>query len=541
MKSRLFTPGIILCCLLRLNAQQSSVHTPHLVKNGNFTQLLVDNKPFLILGGELGNSSASSHEYMRPIWLKLKQMNLNTVFAPVYWELMEPAEGRFDFSLVDSLIKNARLNKMRLVLLWFGAWKNSMSCYAPPWVKTNTERFPRALDKNNVQQEIITPFNRNNLEADKKAFVMLMRHVKQIDEKQSTVITIQVENEIGMLPDARTYDEAATIAFRQQVPEQLLKYLQKNKHDVNPMLDSLWAANGSRMSGTWEEVFGSSLSTDEIFMAWHYANFVNEIVAAGKAVYNLPMYVNAALNRPGWKPGQYPSAGPLPHIIDVWKAGAPSIDLFAPDIYFPDLKHWCDLYTRSFKPLFIPEVKFESGIDAKAFFVFGNYNGLSFSPFSIESTEHPEEEPIGRAYDVLKQVTPLVTKYQSSDGVKGFLLEKDSLPNEITMDNYHLIIEHEYRLGWSAGAKNDTWPLAGCIIISVGPDEFFVAGTGVVITFTATTANKRAGFLSIDEGKFNEEKWMPGRRLNGDQDHQGRHVRIPVDSYNIQHVKLYTY
>ena len=191
--------------------------------------------------------------------------------------------------------------------------------------------------------------------------------------------------------------------------------------------------------------------------------------------------------------------------------------------------------------MFIPEVKFESGIDAKAFFVFGNYNGLSFSPFSIESTEHPEEEPIGRAYDVLKQVTHLVTKYQSSDGVKGFLLEKDSLPNEITMDNYHLIIEHEYRLGWSAGAKNDTWPLAGCIIISVGPDEFFVAGTGVVITFTATTANKRAGFLSIDEGKFNEEKWMPGRRLNGDQDHQGRHVRIPVDSYNIQHVKLYTY
>ena len=540
MKRPLLTTGIILCCLLYSNAQQSS-HLPRLLKNGNYTQLIVDNKPFLILGGELGNSSASSHEYMRPVWSKLRQMNLNTVFAPVYWELMEPIKGQFDFSLVDSLIKNARLDKMRVVLLWFGAWKNSMSCYAPAWIKTSSERFPRALDKNNVQQEILTPFNRNNLDADKKAFVALMHHIRQIDEKQNTVIAIQVENEIGMLPDARTYDEAANTAFNQPVPEQLLSYLQKNKHNVTPGLDSLWNANGYKTSGTWEEVFGRSLSTDEIFMAWHCARFVNEIVDAGKAVYNLPMYINAALNRPGWKPGQYPSAGPLPHVIDIWKAGAPSIDLFAPDIYFPDLKHWSDLYTRSSNPLFIPEIRFENGVDAKAFFVFGNYNCLSFSPFSIESTEHPEKEPIGKAYDVLEQISHLITKYQTSGAVKGFLLEKDSLPGEVTMNNYHLTIDHEYRLGWSAGAKNDTWPLTGCIIILVAPGEFYIAGTGVVITFTSTIENKRAGFLSIDEGKFEEEKWIPGRRMNGDQDHQGRHVRIPVGDYSIQHVKVYTY
>jgi beta-galactosidase GanA len=534
--------------MLYLPAQQSPAHIPHLAKNGNYTQLIVDNKPFLILGGELGNSSASSNEYMRPIWPKLKQMNLNTVFAPVYWELMEPEEGRFDFSLVDSLIKNARLNKMRLVLLWFGSWKNSMSCYAPGWVKTDTERFPRALDKNNVRQEITTPFNRNNLEADKKAFVTLMRHIKQVDEKQTTVIAIQVENEIGMLPDARTYDEVANTAFQRAVPDQLLTYLQTNKNNLTPELNSLWKTNGYKTSGTWENVFGKSFSTDEVFMAWYYARFANEIATAGKAIYNLPMYVNAALNRPGWQPGQYPSAGPLPHVIDIWKAGTTSIDLFAPDIYFPDLKHWCDLYTRSSNPLFIPEIKFENGVDAKAFFTFGNYNCLSFSPFSIESTEHPEKEPIGKAYDILKQITPFITKYQTSNGVKGFLLEKDSLAGEITIGNYQLRIDHEYRLGWSPGAKNDTWPSAGCIIISVAPDEFYIAGTGVAITFTSTTTNKRAGFLTIDEGRFKEarqpdgqEKWVPGRRMNGDQDHQGRHVRIPVDSYSIQHVKLYTY
>ncbi len=159
-------------------------------------------------------------------------------------------------------------------------------------------------------------------------------------------------------------------------------------------------------------------------MAWYYARFANEIAAAGKAVYNLPMYVNAALNRPGWKPGQYPSAGPLPHVMDIWKAGAPSIDLFAPDIYFPDLKHWCDLYTRSSNPLFIPEISFESGVDAKAFFAFGNYNCLSFSPFSIESTEHPEKEPIGKAYDVLKQITPPHNKISNIKCSERFFIGK---------------------------------------------------------------------------------------------------------------------
>ena len=191
--------------------------------------------------------------------------------------------------------------------------------------------------------------------------------------------------------------------------------------------------------------------------------------------------------------------------------------------------------------MFIPEIRFENGVNAKAFFAFGNYNCLSFSPFSIESIEHPEKEPIGKTYGVLKQVTHLITKYQPADAVKGFLLERDSLPKEVTMNNYRLTIDHEYRLGWSAGAKNDTWPLAGCIIISIAPGEFYVAGTGVVITFTSTIENKRAGFISIDEGKFLSEKWIPGRRMNGDQDHQGRHVRIPFGEYSIQHVKLYTY
>jgi len=540
-----FTPKLLATVVLIFNQlhsdAQAAATIPRFVRNGNYVQLLVENKPFLILGGELGNSSASSNEYMRPIWPKLKQMNLNTVIAPVYWELIEPVENKFDFSSVDTLIKNARLNKMKLVLLWFGVWKNSMSCYAPAWVKRNTTRFPRALDKNNSPQEILTPFNKNNLETDKKVFVQLMHHIKQVDAKQNTVIIIQVENEIGMLPDARSYDEESNTAFNKEVPEQLINYLNKNKENLLPEIKSIWETNGYKTSGTWEEVFGKSLSTDEIFMAWYYAVFANEITAAGKVVYNLPMYVNAALNRPGRKPGEYPSAGPLPHVMDIWKAGAPLIDFLAPDFYNPDFKHWCDLYTRAGDPLFIPEHRFEKGIDAKAFFAFGNYNCLAFSPFSIESTEHPEKEPIGKAYELLKQLTPLITKHQSSGNVKGFLIEKDSIQKDISIGNYLMTVHHEYKMGWSPGAKENEWPMAGGLIIAVAPDEFFVAGTGLVITFAPKDKNKKAGFISIDEGKFVNDKLIPGRRMNGDQDHQGRHVRISANEYSIQHVKMYAY
>src|SRR4029079_7806048 len=216
------------------------------------------------------------------------------------------------------------------------------------------------------------------------------------------------------------------------------------------------------------------------------------------------------------------SGGPLPHLMDIWKAGAPSIDMLAPDFYNPDFKHWCDLYTRTSlpdrqagNPLFIPEIRFENGIDAKAFFAFGNYNCLSFSPFSIESTEHPETEPIGKTYSILSQLTPLITKYQSAGAVKGFLIEKDSIQKGIAIGDYLFTVYHEYKMGWSAGAKDSSWPLAGGLIIAVAPDEFFVAGTGIVMTFSPKTNNKKAGFISVDEGRFENGVWKPGRRMNG--------------------------
>jgi beta-galactosidase GanA len=139
---------------------------PYLRQQGTATQLVVDDEPFLVLAGELGNSTSSSLEYMSPIWSKLASLNLNAILVPVYWELLEPSEGKFDFTLVDGLIREARKHGLRLVPLWFASWKNSMSCYAPAWVKTNQRRFPRSQGKAGRGMEILSPFSNENLDAD---------------------------------------------------------------------------------------------------------------------------------------------------------------------------------------------------------------------------------------------------------------------------------------------------------------------------------------------------------------------------------------
>lgn len=514
---------------------------PHLQRQGNAVQLIVSEKPFLVLGGELGNSSASDMDYMRPVWPKLTAMHLNTVLAPVYWELLEPQEGVYDFTLVDSLVVTARLHQLKLILLWFGSWKNSMSCYVPAWIKKDTRRFPRAQDKEGRSQEILTPFNTDNLDADRKAFSALLKHIKETDNREQTVIMIQVENEIGMLPEARDHCPAANEAFNRDVPRALITYLQQHKASLAPHLLQAWQDNGFKSNGNWEAVFGKGLATEEIFMAWHFAQFANSVTEAGKKSYPLPVFVNAALNRPGVKPGDYPSAGPLPHLIDVWKAGASSIDFLSPDFYNPDFTYWNDLYTRADNPLFIPEIRFEPSVAAKVFYAIGHYQAIGFAPFSIESTDHPADEPIGKSYAILSQLSPLISASQGKHTLEGFLVDKTRATDMVRLGGYTFIVKHDYTLGWSPRAKDDIWPQAGGLIIQTAADAFIVAGTGIVVTFSSDLPDQLIGILAIEEGNYVNGQWSPGRRLNGDQSHQGRHLRIPTGEFGIQQLRLYRY
>jgi beta-galactosidase GanA len=529
-----------------LYAQNSDI--PHLKKQGTATQLIVNGKRFLILGGELGNSTFTSLEYMEPVWPKLKALNLNTVLVPVYWELIEPFEGKFNFDLYDQLIKEARNLDLKLVLLWFGSWKNSMSSHAPSWVKKDQKRFPRIKDDKGRSHEILTPFSEENLQADLKAFKALMKHIKDIDENEHTIIMIQPENEIGMLPTARDYHPLANKIFEENVPEEFINYLKKNKDRLVPEFKEVWGKNGYKDSGTWEEIFGKGPHTDEIFMAWYYAKFTNAIVEAGKEVYPLPMFVNAALNRPGWLPGEYPSAGPLPHLMDVWKAGAPLIDFLSPDFYFPNIKHWSDLYTRQGNPLFIPEHAFDETVAAKAAFVIGHYEAIGFSPFSIESTTNPEDEPLGKVYSIIDQLNPLITANQGKNKIDGVLVDKESPESILRFGDYEFTVKHSYTLGYETNSKNEKWQTAGALIIQTGDNEFYLAGSGIVITFkNLANPELNIGILKDEEGRFVNKKsggkneWKVIRHLNGDQTHQGRHIRIFADDYSIQRFELYNY
>ncbi len=537
-----FFHTLIVTLLLSATSLPAQNPLPHLVKKGNATQLVVHNAPFLMIGGELGNSSSSSMAYMNRIWPTLEQMHLNTILAPVYWELLEPKEGNFEFALVDSLILSARKRDVKLVLLWFGSWKNSMSCYAPSWVKRDAKRFPRAKNAKGEPVEILSPFSLNNLEADKKAFVALMQHLKSFDETENTVIMVQVENEIGMLPDARDYGKEATALYQQTIPEELGDYLKKNNKTMMPEFYRFWQEAGGKTQGTWKEVFGESKQAEEVFQAWYFARYTEKITAAGKAAYPLPMYINAALNRIGYAPGEYPSAGPLPHLMDVWRAGAPSIDFLAPDIYFPDFEKWITLYNRGGNAVFIPEARFEKSVGAKMFYAFGQHNSMGFCPFSIESTNDPQNELVVKGYEIIHQVKHEILKYQGEGQMGGFLLTKENPSDTLSLGGYTLIAKHDYTLGWSPEAKDEVWPYAGGLVICTGKGEYTVAGSGLVFTFLTQEKGKtRAGIDDAEEGNFVDETWVPLRRLNGDQTHQGRHIRIPMYEYGIQKLKLYSY
>jgi beta-xylosidase len=545
---------------------------PHLAKSGTATQLIVNNKPFLILGGELGNSSAASVEDIERIFPKLQRMGLNTVLVPAYWDLIEPSEGVYDFSLVDKAVQQARANHLKVIFLWFGAWKNSMSCYAPLWFKKDYEKYPRAYTKAGKPLEIAGSFSENVYQADNRAFSQLMKHIASVDQAENTVIMVQIENETGMIEDARDYSAEANRLFNEAVPEALLHYLSRHKHTLHPQMLEKWGKQGFKTKGNWQEVFGADLYTDEIFMAWYYACYIEKLAQTARAVHNIPLYVNAAMNSRGRKPGEYPSAGPLAHLIDVWHCGAPTIDLLAPDLYDKGFTDWVAKYRLHNNPLFIPEIRLANSNGVQAFYVFGEHDAIGFCPFSIESGSDSAHAPLVKSYARLKELMPLLAEHQGKNTMNGLYFDKENPQRIIYRDDLKITCRHFFTLPWDPRATDGSeWPEGGGIILRLAEDEYIVAGSGIVVEFEKTDENNvvdakelgEDGFASTGNNKREERRWNGSsrcgigsvdeiaikedgafgyiRRLNGDQTHQGRHVRIGVDDFSILHVKLYDY
>ena len=542
-----------------------------LQKQGTATQLVVHGMPFLILGGELGNSSAACPQDIERIFPKLKKMGLNTVLVPVYWDLTEPVEGQFDFTLTDKALQQARENDLKIVFLWFGAWKNSMSCYAPLWFKENHKKYPRAYTQSGKPLEIASAFSEAVYEADHHAFSQWMQHIATVDKEEGTVIMIQIENEIGMLEDARDYSREANKIFNAPVPAEFMTYLQKNKKALHPQMLKKWESQGCKKQGYWQEVFGADIYTDEIFMAWHYAKYVEGLAQTARSIYNIPLYVNAAMNSRGRKPGEYPSAGPLAHLIDVWHCGAPSIDILAPDLYDNGFTDWVARYKLHNNPLFIPEIRLTDNNSVRAFYIFGEHDAIGISPFSIEDGSDSPNSPLVQSYAKLTELMPLLTKYQGKGLMKGLLFDSENKERIIADDDLTITARHFFTLPWDPHATNGSiWPEGGGILLKLSKNEYIVAGSGIVLEFAKTSEKQtiekqkqlgedgfalrndqiktkhdkfkgmRCGIGYVDEVKVDKDgKLHYVRRLNGDQDHQGRHVRISVGDFKILHVQLY--
>jgi beta-galactosidase GanA len=562
MKNRILISCFILFAFAVTVSAQAPI--PRLEKRGAVTQLIVDGKPWLSLAGELMNNAASTAENVRPAWANLAKANLNTALVAVGWGWTEPEEGKYDFTAFDGALRDARNSNLRVVLLWFGSWKNGTSSYPPTWVKRNWEKYPIARDKDGKGREILSTLSAANRDADARAYAALLRHVREIDSDTRTIIMVQLENEVGLLGDSRDRCKEANEAFAGPVPKELMDYLQKNKASLLPETRKLWDEAGGRTSGTWEEVFGKGTGADEAFMAWHYARYMNRISELGKKEYPLPVFANAWIVQPQDKqPGDYPSGGPQAHNHDFWRAGAPQIDVLAPDIYLPNFAEIAALYSRNGNPLFIPETR---GDAANAFYAIGQLNAQMFSPFGIER-QAAADSPLARAYGVLSQLTPLIMEHQGKGTMKAVTVEAGAGSQKLQLGNY--VFDVAVGRGWGAPAQPvaappkpapvksaagvpQTPPGGGqaanrgyALVIQTGPDDFWVAGANLNVRVSSTiTATPMASLAAVEEGRFEGGAWVVGRHLAGDDTGQGgddrASLRLPANP-GILRVSLYSY
>jgi len=512
-----------------------------LEKKGTRAEIVVDGKPMLILGGELSNSAATSVADIDSVLPRMARMGLNTVLVPAQWDLLEPTEGTFDYTLIDETIAKARENDLKIIFLWFGAWKNSMSCYAPLWFKRDTKRFPRALTKSGKPLEIASAFSEEVFQADNRAFTALIRRIKAKDPAGNIVIMVQVENEIGMLEEARDHSPLAEKAYK-----------------------------------GWTEKKDGTLEDDERFMACHYAKYVERLAKNAHSIADIPLYVNAAMNSRGRRPGEYPSAGPLAHLMDIWKKEAPSIALMAPDIYDTGFKQWAAQYDTKENPLFIPESRCCINSGVRALYVFGAHEAVGFSPFAIDQASREECDAVTKSYAMLSKISPILLKARGKGGVFGVLFSQDDKETVINDGDCILTCRHNFTLPWDPRATDgSTWPEGGAVIVRLNPLEYLIAGNGIVVSFQTAEENRQSqqkelgedGFATAgkdkDASQTKKEKKFHGKRLgigfldevdvdadgrlvylrreNGDQDHQGRHARISVGEHKILHVQLYSY
>jgi beta-galactosidase GanA len=483
-------------------------------KDGRYA-LLVDGAPFLILGAQCHNSSAWP-ALLPKVWPAIDTLHANTLEIPIYWEQFEPEPGKYDPSIVDLIIGQAREHKVRLVLLWFATWKNGSSHYIPLWAKAQPEKFPLLTGKNGERVDSPSPHSPTALQADLSAFRAFMRHLKQVDA-QRTVIMVQVENEPGSWGSVRDYSPVAERLFGEPVPRELLKGL----------------GTSAPAGANWTTAFGPN--ADEYFQAWSVARFVGQVAAAGKQEYPLPMYANAALRDP-LAPGPantYESGGPTDNVLGIWKAAAPALDVLAPDIYQNESVRYrkvLELYARPDNALFVPETGGPAGYPRLCFAALGR-GAIGWSPFGLDYTSYSTEPqgaprmaeealaPIVLNYKMLEPMMREVARLNFEGRLQAIAEEPGQARQTIDFGTWKAVIT------FGAGGRNNstngnTTPIGRALVAKLGENEFLVAGVYGKIDFTPSAGRKRS-FQRVEEGSYEDGVFKALRIWNGDETDYG--------------------